>query len=84
MKSSKDDFIMGIPFVFSRRIEKDQSTDGLVPLDSTYFGVYRGNAFDESVSHSQIIDIRIMKKTKKDKIYMFYSALCEELVKMGF
>lgn len=83
MKKSRDDFIMGIPLMFSKHFEKDLSSDGVVPLDSTVFGEYRGNAFDESISHSEIVDFMVKKK-KKDKIYMFYSTLCEELVNMGF
>ena len=83
MKKSKDDFIMGIPLIFSRHFEKNTITDGVVPIDSTFFGEYRGNAFNESVSHSEIVDFMVKKK-KKDKIYMFYSSLCEELVNMGF
>lgn len=83
MKDSKDDFIMSIPLMFSRYFEKDQSSDGLVPLDSTYFGEYKGSAFSESVSHSEIVDFMVNRK-KKDKIYMFYSSLCEDLVNMGY
>jgi triacylglycerol lipase len=76
MKKSKDDFIMGIPLMFSRRFEKDYISDGVVPQDSTIFGEYRGNAFNESISHTEIIDFMVKKK-KRDKIYMFYSSLCE-------
>ena len=83
MKKSKDDFIMGIPLMFSRRFEKDYISDGVVPIDSTIFGEYKGNAFSESISHTEIVDFMVKKK-KRDKIYMFYSALCEELVNMGF
>ena len=83
MKKSKDDFIMGIPLMFSHYFEKDVISDGVVPLDSTYFGEYKGNAFNESISHSEIVDFMV-KKSKKDKIYMFYSALCEDLVNKGF
>ena len=83
MDKSRDDFIMGIPLIFSRYYEKNQITDGIVPIDSTHFGEYRGTAFNESVSHTQIVDFMVNKK-KKDKIYMFYSSLCEELVNMGF
>ena len=83
MKKSKDDFIMGIPLMFSRYFEKDYISDGVVPIDSTIFGEYKGNAFSESISHTEIVDFMVKKK-KRDKIYMFYSALCEELVNMGF
>lgn len=83
MKKSKDDFIMGIPLMFSRYFEKNYISDGLVPQDSTIFGEYRGNAFNESISHTEIIDFMVKRK-KRDKIYMFYSSLCEELVNIGF
>lgn len=83
MKKSKDDFIMGIPLMFSRYFEKDYISDGIVPIDSTIFGDYKGNAFSESISHTEIVDFMVKKK-KRDKIYMFYSVLCEELVNMGF
>lgn len=83
MKKSKDDFIMGIPLMFSKFFEKNQITDGVVPQDSTVFGEYKGMALEGSISHSEIVDFMVKKK-KKDKIYMFYSALCEELVNMGF
>ncbi len=82
MKNSKDDFIMGIPLMFSRYFEKSDS-DGLVPVDSAMFGNYRGSCTDESISHSEIVDFMVSRK-KKDKIYRFYSAICEELVQMNF
>ena len=66
MEKSKDDFIMGIPLMFSHYFEKDKISDGLVPLDSTYFGEYRGNAFNESISHSQIVDFMVNKKKKEN------------------
>lgn len=83
MKKSKDDFIMGIPLMFSKYFEKNTESDGLVPQDSAVFGEYKGDAFNESVSHSEIVDFMVKKK-KKDKIYMFYSSLCEDLVNRGF
>ncbi len=79
----KADFVMRIPFMFSRYMEKDQETDGLVPRDSAIFGVYRGDAVDGSVSHTEMVDFMVNDK-KRDQIYAFYSALCEELVQMGF
>lgn len=82
MDHPKDDFILGIPLLFSRLVERSE-TDGLVPLDSTLFGFYRGDCTDGSVSHQQIVDFMASKK-KKDKIYAFYGALCEDLAKLGF
>ncbi|MBQ0102448.1 MAG: hypothetical protein KBT31_06615 [Firmicutes bacterium] len=77
-----NDFVMSIPLMFSRLIEKDAVTDGLVPKDSAIFGEYRGE-IGGSVSHTEIIDFMVAD-SKKDKIYSFWSALCEELVNMGF
>lgn len=82
MKSAKDDFVMGIPLVFSRRIQNG-ATDGLVPIDSSVFELYRGNCLSDSVSHSQIVDFMVPKK-KKELIYSFYCAICKELADMGF
>ena len=78
-----NDFVMSIPFAFSRYYEKNVQTDGLVPRDSTIFGVYRGDCVDGSVSHSEIIDF-MTGKEKKAKVYAFYSALLKELAAMGF
>ena len=81
-EKKKNDFLMSIPNMFSRFIEKDSVTDGLVPKDSAIYGIYRGECLDDSVSHSEIVDF-MLRRSKKDKIYSFYSALCEELVHAG-
>ena len=77
------DFVMSIPLMFSRWIEKNRLTDGLVPRESAIFGEYRGEAVDGSVSHTEIVDFMVRDK-KRDKIYAFWSALCEELVNAGY
>lgn len=82
LEKSRDDFIMGIPLRFSRRYENDAS-DGLVSVNSAKFGEYRGNCTDGSVSHSEIVDF-MAKKSKKQKIYLFYLSLCEELGERGY
>ncbi len=79
----KNDFVMSIPLAFSRYYEKSAETDGLVPRDSAFFGVYRGDCTDGSVSHSEIIDF-MTGREKKEKIYAFYAELCRELSLMGF
>ncbi|MBO4770607.1 MAG: hypothetical protein J5563_07505 [Clostridia bacterium] len=81
--AKKNDFVMSIPLAFSRYFEKNADTDGLVPRESAMYGIYRGDCLDGSVSHTEIIDFMV-SKSKKDKIYAFYSSLCEELVNMGF
>lgn len=83
MKRSRDDFIMGIPLMFSKYWEKDKDFDGLVSEDSAKYGEYKGSAMDDSISHSEIIDFMVKKK-KKDKIYAFYSSICEDLKNRGF
>ncbi len=78
----KRDFVMSIPEIFSRLIEKDRITDGLVPRDSAIFGRYRGDCLDDSVSHTEIVDFMVRHK-KREKIYAFYTELCRELVRAG-
>ncbi len=82
IEKSKDDFIMGIPFMFSKHFEKDR-TDGLVPVDSAMFANYRGQCTTDPTSHTQIVDFMVPKK-KKEEIYKFYLAICEELSSMNF
>ena len=78
----KWDFVMTIPLMFSRFLEKDRLTDGMVPRDSAIFGRYRGDCLDESVSHTEIVDFMVRRR-KREKIYAFYTSLCEELVHAG-
>lgn len=82
LDKSRDDFVMGIPLMFSKKLDSDKS-DGLVTVESAKFGTYRGSAVDGSVSHSEIVDF-MAKKKKKERIYAFYSGICAELAAMGF
>ena len=77
------DFVTMIPYMFSRFIEKDRVTDGLVPRDSAIFGTYRGDCVDDSISHTEIVDFMVRDK-KRDKVFAFYTSLCEELAGAGF
>ncbi len=79
---SRDDFIMGIPLMFSHYYEKAVS-DGLVSEGSARFENYRGRCLELSVSHSEIVDFMPGKK-KREKILAFYTSLAEELGEMGF
>ena len=83
MEKAKDDFVMGIPLMFSHYFEKNKDTDGAVSAESAVFGEYKGDAFDGSVSHTEITDF-LTKKSKKEKIYAFYNQLCEDLAARGF
>ena len=82
LKRGRDDFVMGIPYFFSKRLEK-KDTDGLVSVDSSKFGHYRGNCVDDSVSHSEIAGF-MMKRKKKERIIGFYLQLLNELAEAGF
>lgn len=79
----RDDFIMGIPLMFSHYFEEDTDSDGVVGVDSSMFGDYKGKAVNDSVSHTEIVDFMVNNK-KKDMIYAFYSSLCEDLKNRGF
>lgn len=82
MERSRDDFLMSIPHMFSKKLEGGP-TDGLVSVSSAQFGNYRGNAVEGSVSHNEIIDF-MAKKKKREKIHAFYLQLCAELSSLGF
>lgn len=82
LEKSRNDFIMGIPLIFSKRFEKG-SSDGLVSENSCRFGEYKGRCIDGSVSHTQIVDLLVRRK-KREKVFDFYLSLCRELEKMGF
>ena len=78
----KMDFVSAIPLLISRFIEKGRVSDGMVPQDSAIFGNYRGECLNGSVSHTEIVDFMVRDK-KRDQIFAFYAALCEELVRAG-
>ena len=82
LKRSRDDFLMGIPLIFSRRWEKDGS-DGLVSVGASKFGEYKGHVSEDSISHSEITGFSASKK-KREKVYAFYLKLCEDLSERGF
>ena len=82
MKRGRDDFVMGIPLKISLRAEQSP-TDGIVSVESSKWGEYRGNCLDESVSHSQIIDFMAGKK-KRQKVYSFYLSICRDLTERGY
>ena len=83
LERSRDDFVLGIPLAFCHRIEKGAPCDGLVTNESAKFGEYKGNMLEGSISHSDVFDF-MAKKKKKDRIYAFYSSLCEDLKVRGF
>lgn len=77
-----NDFVMGIPLIFSKRFEKDIS-DGLVSEESSKFGQYKGRCIDGSISHTQIVDLLVIRK-KRQRVFDFYLKLCKELKNMGY
>lgn len=82
MKKSSDDFIMGIPYIYLKRFEKEM-TDGAVAVSSTVYGNYKGECVDGSFSHMQTLGLEAGRKKRK-KVYAFYRQLCTELAEMGF
>lgn len=82
LERSRDDFVMGIPLIFSHYYE-NRDSDGLVSQESAVFENYRGKCVDISVSHSEIVDL-FPKKQKREKIFRFYTSLCQELSDMGY
>ncbi len=82
LERGRDDFLMGIPLMFSHHYE-NRDSDGLVSKESAMFENYRGKCVDISVSHTEIVDF-FPKKHKREKIFIFYTELCRELAEMGF
>lgn len=82
MNSARDDFVMSIPKLFFRQSDNVEN-DGLVSVESAMFANYRGSCLDEPVSHGQIVDF-LTPKSKKERIYAFYTEICKELAEMGF
>lgn len=82
LEKSQNDFIMGIPLIFSKLYEKDAS-DGMVAESSSKFGEYKGKCLDESISHTQIVDLLVRRK-KRERVFNFYLGLCRELEKKVF
>ncbi|MBO7121632.1 MAG: hypothetical protein J6V79_04515 [Bacilli bacterium] len=83
LERSRDDFVLGIPLAFCHHFEKGEPSDGLVTKESAKFGDYKGLMLEGSISHSDVFDF-MAKKKKKDRIYAFYSSLCEDLKARGF
>ncbi len=82
LEKSTDDFVMGIPLMFSHYFENGKASDGMVSSESSEFGEYKGRV-EGSISHSEIVDF-MAKKSKEEKIFGFYTGLCAELEKKGF
>ena len=82
IEKMRDCFVMALPMKIQKHFEHPDN-DGLVSVESTKFGNYRGRCLDIPVSHVQIIDL-FSKKSQKEKIYEFYKSVCEELAGMGF
>ena len=82
LEKSREDFVMDVPLMLFKKFDQCPS-DGLVSVESAKFANYKGLCMEESVSHTEIIDL-MTKKSKKEKIFSFYRQLCAELVEMGF
>lgn len=82
LKDSSDDILMAIPHILLKKYDKDES-DGMVSNVSAQFGKYKGTCVDDSISHTEIVDL-MTNKSEKEKIYNFYKKICKDLIKKGF
>lgn len=62
---------------------EDGPSDCVVSVESSKFGIYRGDCLPDSLSHNEVLT-RSTTKAKKEKMYAFYVALCEDLCERGF
>ena len=82
MEKAGDEFLMSVPFIMSKRYEKED-TDGMVSHTSAQFGEYKGVCLEESFSHHAIVCFAIGKK-KREKVFAFYDDLCKDLAERGY
>lgn len=78
VKKMSKDIIMGVPNEIYKHWEDDEN-DGLVSVSSSIWGEYKGDALDESISHTEIVGFS-KSKEKRERIYEFYAKLCDELI----
>ena len=82
LEEKRADFVRDVPLMYFRSFQ-DGPSDGMVSVESAKYGNYRGDCLEESVSHSEIVDL-MTKKKKKEKIFGFYRNLCADLAERGF
>ncbi|MBQ7390257.1 MAG: alpha/beta hydrolase [Clostridia bacterium] len=82
LKSGKDCILMAVPMYIYTKTDGSEN-DGVVSEQSARYENYRGECLDDSVSHTQIVDILAKRKNRK-KILAFYVKLCKELGEMGY
>ena len=82
LMSGKDCILMAVPMMICHQSNETEN-DGVVSAESAKFEHYRGDCLDESISHTQIVDILARRKSRK-RILTFYVGLCEELAEMGY
>ncbi len=82
LKSGKDCFLMAVPMKIYNRADGIDN-DGMVSEESAKFERYRGECFDDSISHIQIVDI-FARRSNRTRIFEFYIGLCAELGDMGY
>lgn len=82
LKRGRDCVLMAVPMYVYTKTDGSEN-DGVVSEESSKYENYRGECTDESVSHTQIVDILARKRNRK-KILEFYVKLCRELGDMGY
>lgn len=78
---NKKSFLMMIPYKITKSLENDD-TDGLVSIDSSKWGEYKGN-IENNYDHGQMVGAYGSKKTL-NKVTNFYINVIKELKGKGF
>ncbi len=81
LKRSRDDLVMGIPLMISKR-KGHFPGDGMVSVASCNYRNYRGDCTGFSVSHSEIVDFMV-RGEKRRAVHGFYLSVARELEEMG-
>ena len=82
LERGRDCVLMAVPMkIYS--MKDGAENDGVVSVESAKFENYRGECLDESISHTQIVDLLAKRKNRK-RILNFYVDLCRELAEMGY
>ena len=81
LKRSRDDLVMGIPLMISKR-KGHFPGDGMVSVASCNYRNYRGDCTDFSVSHREIVDFMV-RGEKRRAVHAFYLSVARELEELG-
>ena len=52
-------------------------------ISEVLYGEFKGDMFEDSISHAEMVDFTLNKK-KKEKVYAFYLKVVHDLINKGF